>query len=300
MMSASAITIDPAAVIVLTGPTAGGKSALALALAEQHGGSIINADASQLYADLAIISARPGAEDLNRAPHLLYGVLDGAESASAARWADMAKAAIADVRAAGRVPMLVGGTGLYLATLLHGIAPVPDIAADVRAAVRALDTAVAAEHLAREDAALAQKLHKTDRQRILRGLEVVRSTGQSLLAWQQQRVGGITRQLPVQKLVLDVPRADLHARAEQRLWHMLAAGAVAEAAALVARKLQADRPVLRALGVAQFAAIADGSMAPDAAIAAAATATRQYQKRQLTWLRGQAGDWPRVGMPATH
>jgi tRNA dimethylallyltransferase len=155
-------------VAVITGPTASGKSALAMAVAQAIGGTIINADASQLYADLSIISARPSLADEARVPHRLYGVLDGDDGASAARWADMAKAAITDVLRQGRVPMLVGGTGMYLTTLIDGIAPVPEIDPAVRAGVRGMETADAAAALAREDAALAAKLKPADRQRIFR------------------------------------------------------------------------------------------------------------------------------------
>jgi tRNA dimethylallyltransferase len=282
-------------VAVITGPTASGKSALALALAERCGGTIINADASQLYADLRLISARPSPADEARVPHRLYGDLDGDDVANAARWAGLARAAIGAEAGAGRLPILVGGTGLYLTTLIDGIAPVPEIAADVRAAVRSLATADAAAALAREDAALAARLHPTDRQRLLRGLEVVRATGRSLLDWQRAPVGGIAADHDVRAMVVEIDRDTLRARVAPRLWAMLGAGGLDEVAALVARRLPADRPVLRALGVPQFAALIDGSLSRDAAVAAAATATQQYQKRQLTWARSQARGWPRVG-----
>ena len=275
-----------------------------MAVAERIGGTIINADASQLYADLRVLSARPSAADEARVPHLLYGVLDGAEAANAARWAGMAKAAIAEVRAQGRVPILVGGTGLYLSTLLNGIAPVPDIAPDVRNAVRGLDTADAAATLAREDPALAARLNPADRQRLLRGLEVVRGTGRSLLAWQAELSGGIGAENDVRAVVTDVPRQLLNARAEARLWQMLDEGVLAEVAALLARRLPADRPVLRALGVAEFGALPGDSAtvmgrrnvssAVAEAVAQVAAATRQYQKRQTTWARNQVPGWLRV------
>jgi tRNA dimethylallyltransferase len=281
-------------VAVIAGPTASGKSALALHLAERLGGTIINADASQLYADLRIVSARPDASDEARVPHRLYGVLDGDCVANAARWAAMARAAIAETLAVGRLPIVVGGTGMYLTTLIDGIAPVPDIDPEVRADVRAMTTTDAAAALALEDAALAARLNPADRQRILRGLEVVRSTGQSLLAWQAEPVGGIGGDHDVRAMVVDTPRDALRARVEPRLWAMLAVGAREEVAALMARRLPPDRPVLRALGVAEFAAVNAGAMTAEAAIATAATATRQYQKRQLTWVRSQAAGWPRV------
>jgi tRNA dimethylallyltransferase len=280
--------------VVITGPTASGKSAIAVDLATRIGGTIINADASQLYADLRIISARPALADEALVPHHLYGVLDGDVIANAASWAGMAKMAIAAAHAAGRVPILVGGTGMYLATLLDGIAPVPEIDPDIRAAVRALATPDAIAALASADPALAARLLPGDRQRTLRGLEVIRSSGQSLLHWQRHRVGGIAAAHDLRRFVVDVPRPLLHERAAARLWQMVEAGAVAEAAALLARGLQDDRPVLRALGVAQFGAVAAGTMAVGDAVAAAAAATRQYQKRQATWARGQAADWARI------
>ena len=279
---------------VIAGPTASGKSALALNLAERLGGTIINADASQLYADLRVMSARPCAADEMRVPHRLYGVLDGNVIANAASWSAMARAAIAEALATDRLPIIVGGTGLYLTTLIDGIAPVPEIDAEVRAGVRMLTTGDAAIALAREDAMLAARLHPADRQRTLRGLEVVRSSGRSLLAWQAEPVGGIAADHDARAMVLDVPREGLRARVEPRLQAMLAAGALEEVAALLARRLADDRPVLRALGVAQFAAMLAGTMAEGAAVAVAATATRQYQKRQLTWGRSQASNWPRV------
>ena len=265
-----------------------------MAVAQRIGGTIINADASQLYADLRVVSARPSAADEARVPHLMYGVIDGDDAASAARWAAMAKAAIAEVQAAGRVPILVGGSGMYLATLIDGIAPVPAIAADVRAAVRGMDPAAAAAALALEDPALAARLLAGDRQRIARGLEVVRSTGRSLLHWQATRAGGIGGVMDVRGVVVTAERPVLHARAAARLHGMVADGALDEVAALLARGLPDDRPVLRALGVVQFAAVLAGATPLAAAIADAATATRQYQKRQLTWARNQVAGWPRV------
>jgi tRNA dimethylallyltransferase len=281
-------------VAVIAGPTASGKSALAMALAERLHGTIINADASQLYGDLRILSARPTAAEEARVPHRLYGVLDGAEAANAARWAEMAKAAIAEVQAAGRLPILVGGTGMYLATLIDGIAPVPEIDPEVRDSVRAMTTEDAARALAAEDMALAARLGPTDRQRILRGLEVVRATGRSLKDWQQTLEGGIGGALDVRAMVVDVLRDTLYARAETRLRAMAAAGAAEEAAALMARGLPADRPVLRALGFAEFAAVAAGATDTETAIMAVAQETRHYQKRQSTWLRNQRPDWPRI------
>jgi tRNA dimethylallyltransferase len=293
MMSASAINLDPEKVTVLTGPTAGGKSALALDLAGRVGGVIINADASQLYAPLAIVTARPTPDEQARVPHRLYGVLPGDAVMTAARWVELARAEIAAAWATGQQPILVGGTGLYLAALVHGLAPVPAIPEAVRAGVRRLDTAAARAALEREDPEAAARLMPADRQRTLRALEVVRGTGRPLAAWQRRREGGIGPEA-VQGLVVDRPRADLNARAESRLQAMLAAGALDEVAALVAQGLPADAPVMKALAVPQLAAHLAGRLALAEAMAQALVATRQYQKRQQTWARHQFPDWQRI------
>ncbi len=292
-MSAPDIVLVPEKVTVLTGPTAGGKSALALALADRVGGVIINADASQAYAPLAIVTARPDAADMARAPHRLYGLLAGDDVLTAARWAALAKAEIAAACAVGRHPIIVGGTGMYLSALIHGLAPVPQIADDVRAAVRALDTAAARAALEAEDPGAATRLMPADRQRTLRALEVVRSTGRTLADWQRQRSGGLGA-AAVQGLVVDRPRAELNARAALRLQAMLSAGALAEVEALLALGLPRDAPVLKALAVPQLAAHLAGKLSLPDAVAAALVATRQYQKRQQTWARNQCADWQRV------
>lgn len=262
-------------------------------LAGQMGGTIINADASQLYHDLAIVSARPGPADEARVPHRLYGVHDGDDPCSAARWLAMAAAAIADARRAGQHPIVVGGTGLYLAALVHGLAPVPAIPDAVRAAVRALGQADARAALEREDPGAAARLMPADRQRTQRALEVIRGTGRPIAHWQQQRSGGMGA-AAVQGLVVSRPRGELNARARQRLDAMLEQGALAEVAALVARRLPADRPVMQALAVPQLAAHLAGTIGLDEALALAVRATCRYQKRQMTWCRHQFPDWPAV------
>jgi tRNA dimethylallyltransferase len=277
-------------VVVIAGPTASGKSALAVAVAQALGGTIINADASQLYADLSIISARPSRAEEAVVPHRLYGVLDGDAVASAARWAGMARAEIAAAREAGRVPILVGGTGLYLRTLIDGIAPVPDIDPGVREAVRAMAAAEVHAALQREDAAAAARLQPADQQRTRRALEVVRSTGVALSVWQQQREGGL--EMPVRALVLRGNRAALYARCDARFAAMVNAGAVDEVRALLARQLPDDRPVLKAVGVPPLAAYLGGQLTLDAAVAQAQQDTRNYAKRQTTWFANQHKDWP--------
>ncbi|MBO9671478.1 MAG: tRNA (adenosine(37)-N6)-dimethylallyltransferase MiaA [Sphingobium sp.] len=282
---------DRPPVALIAGPTASGKSAVALRLAERTGGVIINADASQVYADLAVLTARPDAADLARAPHRLFGHVDGREAYSAARWAEDAKAEIAAAHAAGLLPILTGGTGLYLDTLLHGIAPVPDIDPAIRNAIRALPVEETYAALKREDPEAAARLNATDTARVARALEVVRSTERPLAHWQQHRVGGIAGSVSVHAGVVMRPKMDLAERAERRLDIMLSGGAIEEVAALVARKLPADRPVLRALGVREIASMLAGEIDIAETRASILKQTLAYQKRQLTWARGRQSNW---------
>ncbi len=193
-------------VALIAGPTASGKSAVALRLAERTGGIIVNADASQVYADLAVLSARPDAADLARAPHRLFGHVDGMEAVSAARWAEEARTEIAAIHAAGRLPILTGGTGLYLDTLVHGIAPVPDIDPAIRDMVRAMPVAESHAALAREDPQAADRLNAGDTTRVARALEVVRSTGLPLAHWQHKREGAIAGSVTLHAGVVMRPR----------------------------------------------------------------------------------------------
>lgn len=278
---------------VIAGPTASGKSALAIDLAGRLGGVIVNADASQLYTDLRIVTARPTVADEAAAPHRLYGVLAAEDVASAARWAAMARAEIDAVLAEGRLPLLVGGAGLYLAALLDGLAPVPAIDPAVRARVRAMDPAERAEALAAADPAAHARLEPGDSQRRARALEVVLSTGRRLAEWQAAPpAGGIAETHDIRALVVDRPRADLHARAATRFAAMVAGGALDEVAALLDRNLDPGLPILRTLGVAELAAAIRGDVSLAEAAAAAVAATRQYIKRQQTWFRNQRAGWP--------
>ena len=280
---------------LIAGPTASGKSALAIELAERIGGAVVNADASQVYRDLRILSARPSPADEARVPHRLFGHVDGADSCSAARWAAEARAVIGEVHAAGQVPVLVGGTGLYLRTLLDGIAPVPTIDPAIREAVRALPVAQAHAALAVEDPAAAARLAPADTTRVARALEVVRSTGRPLAAWQAQREGGIGGAVDLRALVLLPDREELMQRCDARLASMFAQGAVEEVVALIARAdVPADAPVRRAIGVPEVAAMLGGALSRDEALARAQLATRRYAKRQYTWFRHQPpADWQR-------
>ncbi len=280
---------------LIAGPTASGKSALAIALAERTGGTVINADSAQVYRDLRILSARPPAEDEASVPHRLFGYIDGAESCSAARWAADARAEIAAAHAAGSLPILVGGTGLYIRTLLDGIAPVPAIDPTIREAVRALPVAEARAALTREDPGAARRLAPADTTRVARALEVVRSTGRTLAQWQAAREGGIADRVTLTPLILLPDREWLFARCDARLAAMFDEGGIEEVRALLARTdIPNDAPVRRAIGVPEIAAMLAGKIDRDEALDRARLSTRQYAKRQYTWFRNQPpADWPR-------
>jgi len=283
--------------VIIAGPTASGKSGLALAVAEATGGTVINADSAQVYRDLRIVSARPSAVDEARAPHRLYGTRDGADPCSAAAWAADARAEIERVHAAGRLPTLVGGTGLYLRTLLQGIAPIPEIDADVRATVRAASVADNYRALLAEDPAAAAALRPGDSQRVARALEVLRSTGRTLHAWQACRHGGIHDRVRIAARVLTPPRPWLHARCDARFADILNGGRP-EIEKLLARRLDPDLPVMRAIGVRELAGLARGELSRDDALARGQAATRAYAKRQYTWFRNQPPpEWLRCEAP---
>lgn len=268
---------------------------MAVALAQfAQNGIVINADASQVYADLAILSARPTPDEMAGIPHRLFGHVDAAEPYHAARWAAEARAEIAAAHAAGAVPILVGGTGLYLRSLLFGIAPVPEIDPGVRAAVRAMETGGAHAALARLDPDAARRLNPADRTRIARALEVVESTGRPLADWQAAQEGGIADAVTLTPIVLLPPRDWLRERCDRRLADMFDGGGIAEAATLLARRLDPDLPAMRAIGVPQIARHLAGDIDRAEALALAQAATRQYAKRQYTWFRHQPpADWRR-------
>jgi tRNA dimethylallyltransferase len=279
---------------LIAGPTASGKTALALAVAAQRDVTIINADSAQVYAHLPVLSAQPTAEEKARCPHRLFGYLDGSEACSAARWAGDAKKAIAEGWDAGRLPLLVGGTGLYLRTLLEGIAPIPEISADIRKGVRELETGDAYAALLREDAVSAAALNPQDDSRIKRALEVIRSTGRSIADWRGVKKGGIGDAVSLHPLILLPPRDWLHARCDARFEAMMAGGAVEEVLRLLELDLPNDAPVLRTIGVPEIRAMLDGRFLREEAVALGQAATRQYAKRQYTWFRNQPpADWPR-------
>jgi len=283
----SVASSDRPRIALIAGPTASGKSARALELAESANGTIINADASQVYRDLRILSARPGADEEARVPHRLFGHRDGALPYSAALWAEEAKAAITEALVEGRFPILVGGTGLYIRTLLDGIAPVPEIDPEIRREVRALSAAEAHRALVTEDPVAAARLHPNDTSRLQRALEVIRATGRSIAAWRESRVGGIAGDYAIGLQTIVTPVAELYARCDARVDQMMANGAPEEVAALRDRRLDPALPVMRAIGVNPLIQYLGGEIELDAAVAAIKQATRNYAKRQRTWLRHQ-------------
>lgn len=286
--------------VLIAGPTASGKSDLAVrvALAAEARGTravVINADSAQVYADLAVLSARPPADEMQGIEHRLFGTWDGAEACSAADWAAAAKAEVARAHAAGALPVLVGGTGLYIRTLLEGIAPVPPVDPEVRAQVRTMAPGEAHAALVREDPARAAALSPNDAARTARALEVVRSTGRTLAHWQAERLGGIGEEIDLRPVILLPNRETLYTRCDLRFASMLKDGAIPEVEALLARNLDAALPVMRAIGVREIAGYLGGEWALDDARRRGAQATRNYAKRQFTWFRHQhPEDWPRV------
>ncbi len=281
-------------VALIAGPTASGKTALALHLAQKQPVTIINADSAQVYAHLPILSAQPSATEMATAPHKLFGYLDGRDPCSAARWAQDAKTEIEQAWSEERLPMLVGGTGLYLRTLLYGIAPIPEIDPEKRKLVRTLPTDAAYQALLEEDAASAAALSPNDDSRVKRALEVIRSTGTSIIDWRQRLEGGIADEVDLRPLILLPPRDWLHDRCDTRFEQMMEQGAVEEVRSLLALNLPADAPVMRAIGVPEISAMLNGEIDRAEAVSRGQAATRQYAKRQNTWFRNQPPkDWPR-------
>ncbi len=275
--------------VVIAGPTASGKSALALELAAAFRGVIINADSMQVYRDLRILTARPDPAAEARVPHRLYGFLDAAERGSVARWRELAEREISAATAAGRLPFLVGGTGLYLRALLEGLAPVPEVPAAVRNAGAALYRELGGDEFHRQlgllDPAAAARLRPGDRQRLVRAWEVAQATGASLDAW--HRAAPAPTPYRVATIVLMPPRARLYAACDARFAAMVAAGGIDEVAALAARGLAPDLPAMKAVGVPELLRYLRGELALTDAIAAGQQATRRYAKRQMTWFRHQ-------------
>ena len=282
-------------VILIAGPTASGKSALALEIAACFGGVIVNADSMQVYRDLRIITARPVAADEARAPHRLYGHVDATENYSAGRWCVDAAAALATARQEGRVAILVGGTGLYFKALTQGLAAVPPTPADIRNDVRTRleSQGVASLHaeLAQRDPAAAASVMPNDRARVTRALEVVLATGRSLLAWHEQGLPASLDPAGAVKIFLDVEREELARRIDSRFDAMMTAGALDEVRALAARHINPSLPAMKAHGVPWLIRHLKGEVPIAEAAEHAKLETRQYTKRQATWFRNQLPDF---------
>jgi tRNA dimethylallyltransferase len=277
--------------VLIAGPTASGKSALAIALAHEQGGVIVNADAMQVYRDLRIITARPSEQDEAQVPHRLYGHVAGASAYSVARWLADAAAEIDAVWRSGRVPVIVGGTGLYFKALEQGLADIPLIPPDITEKWRAAKGDLHAE-LAKRDKGAAARLNPNDRQRIIRAIEVFEGTGKPLDHWQraaqsQAPMAGVA----AQRIFLNPDRKTLHARADERFVRMVKEGGIEEVKALLAQGIEPKMPVMKAIGVKQMGAYISGKTPLEEAIKTSQAATRQYIKRQLTWWRHQMPGW---------
>ena len=280
-------------VLLIAGPTGSGKSALALALAERHGGVVINADSMQVYRELRILTARPSPAVEARAPHRLYGVVPAAETFSVARWLAAARVEVDAAVAAGRPAIVVGGTGLYFQALTEGLSPIPDIAEATRAEARALAAVLGSAglhaRLAEVDPAGAARLRPSDPQRLVRAWEVWAETGKPLSYWQSLPADPPGLAVPWRGLVLAPERAWLYARCDARLGQMVAQGALDEVRSVA--DLDPALPARRALGVPELSRHVQGEIDLETALAAARTATRRYAKRQLTWLRHKMISW---------
>ena len=278
-------------IILIAGPTASGKSALALELAAKLGGVIINADSMQVYRDLRIITARPTPDEEKRVPHRLYGHVDAAENYSVGRWFGEAAAALADTFGQGRPAIMTGGTGLYFSTLTRGIAAVPPVPAEIRRVVRNRLTTegVAALHqeLSKRDPATAARLKPGDRARITRALEVLLATGRSLTQWHEDNMPARLDLAAAAKVFLMPNRDELGLRIDARFDAMMSAGALEEVRAFAARNLDPNLPAMKAHGVPWLIRHLKGEIAMAEAVAQAKRDTRRYTKRQATWFRNQ-------------
>jgi tRNA dimethylallyltransferase len=284
--------------ILIAGPTAAGKSALALTLAQRHRGVIINADSMQVYRDLRVLTARPSDRELDEAPHALYGHVPGDVAYSVGLWLQDATAALEAAWTEERIPIVVGGTGLYFKALLEGLAPIPDIPGPIRAHWREAAARLGAEGLhrllAERDPAMAGRLRPGDTQRLTRALEVLEATGRSLADWQREAGHPLLREAEAERYVVAPDRASVQARADARLDAMIAGGALDEVRRLAALGLPRDLPVMRALGVAPLLDVLAGHASLEAAVARAKLDTRRYIKRQETWLRRNMITWKLV------
>lgn len=284
-------------IVLIAGPTASGKSALALDLARQTGGEIVNADSMQIYAGLPVLTAGPTSDELEQAPHHLFGAVDAAQPWSVGKWQAAATAVLADIAARSRTAIVVGGTGLYFRALTHGLAEIPPVP-ETQREVSALLYAAQGEPefrdaLAELDPAAADRIEIGDRQRLIRAHAVAVATGKALTAWQTD-TKPVLAEGSWRGLVLDPPRAALYDRCDARLGVMVEHGALDEVRAMAARGLDPALPALKAVGYRELAAHLRGETSLEDALDAARQETRRYAKRQMTWFRNQTPDWGRV------
>lgn len=275
--------------VLIAGPTASGKSALAMRLASERNGVIVNADSMQVYRELRVVTSRPSVEDEARVEHRLYGYVSGADDYSVGGWLNDARAAIQSVWDEGRIPIVTGGTGLYFKALIEGLVDVPPIPADIKAYWREADGDLHAR-LQKRDPEMARQLNPADRQRIVRALEVHDATAKSLLWWHAQgSSSAMLKDVAVERIYVSLPREELHVRAARRFGQMLEQGALDEVKALPV--LPPAKPIMKAIGVPELMAHLAGVMTLDEAREKAIVSTRQYIKRQETWWRGQMTGW---------
>jgi tRNA dimethylallyltransferase len=285
----------PVKAVLIAGPTASGKSGVALELACRLGGTVINADSMQVYRELRVLTARPSESEEASAPHRLYGMVSAAEACSVGRWLDDAAHALAEARGEGRLPILVGGTGLYFKALTEGLAPVPEIPAELRSYWREQAAKLSREalhqELAARDPAMAARLKPADPQRIVRALEVIDATGISLAEWQGESAAPLLAPSEVLALVIAPEREPLYAAIDARVDRMIENSAIEEVRELLDLKLDPGLPAMRAHGVRELAAYLSGAVSREDAVAKAKTESRRYAKRQMTWTRRFMSDW---------
>jgi tRNA dimethylallyltransferase len=300
MKKIPATTMDA---ILITGPTASGKSAMAVEMAKARGGEVINADSMQVYDTLRVLTARPDESDMDGVVHHLYGTMPAGRAFSTGEWLRAVSPVLADIRARGRMPVFVGGTGLYFKALTAGLSEMPDVPGDIRAKWRnrlAEDGpwALHAE-LGARDPEMADQLSPTDGQRIVRALEIMEATGRSLASFQGKAGRGLVDPDRARKIIVEPDRAVLHDRINRRFARMLDLGAIEEVEALLKLDLPKAMPVMKAIGVPQIAALLRGELTRDEVISQASAATRQYAKRQMTWFRNQMDEsWERYNSDA--
>ncbi len=285
--------------VLIAGPTASGKSGLALRLARELGGAVVNADSMQVYSVLKVLTARPGPDELSAAPHLLYGHVHPSQSYSTGQWLRDVECLVESGAFAEQRPIFTGGTGLYFTALVDGLSQMPDIPAEVRDRWRAALAADGARELHRrlqlEDAEAAQRIRPGDGQRIVRALEVLETSGRSITAWQAQRGRPLVDRAAARLIVLEPDRGELARRIRSRFERMVENGAMEEVRELLSLGLAPSMPAMKAIGVPELTDAISGRSSMAEAIERAATATRQYAKRQSTWFRNQLGpEWQRI------